>query len=74
MSYHEARVDATFLDQKCREVTVGGVHESLLPPLTDVGQLVDTYGQVVQYLRGKRKSCLDIVPQQKYSQQLKCIQ
>ena len=53
MSYHEARVDATFLDQKCREVTVGGVHESLLPPLTDVGQLVDTYGQVVQYLQGR---------------------
>lgn len=51
MGDHEARVQASFLDQEGWQFTEGGVHQPLDPPLADAGQLVHTYGQVVQRLK-----------------------
>ena len=55
MGDHEARVGAAIFDQECRQVAVGGVDEALLTPLTDVGQLMHSYGQVVQHLKMGRE-------------------
>lgn len=50
MCDHEARVQAAILDEEGRQVTEGRVHQPLNPPLTYAGQLVHTYGQIVQGL------------------------
>lgn len=57
MGNHEARVQASFLDKEGWQFTEGGVHQPLYPPLTDAGQLMHTYGQVVQRLKRHKGEC-----------------
>lgn len=50
MCQHEAIVQPSILDEEGGQSTEGRVHQPLNPPLTYAGQLMYTYGQVVQDL------------------------